>query len=202
MKDPNSNEEKRLKGGPTIAKFLQRLDVNLHMVSSVDMTYVTSKTSKKVKSLVDNQKTIARRTEVESMVLDDLLSWFIHSQVQEEDELLTRYSSTGSRKVVIRKDVRTAIKQAVSGAGLPAKNFSTKSLRSGFGTHVTANGMGADEMKARGGWVKSSGVPESHYIRRMHSRGALALPISESGTQFHGIDEIVRMLPPESKGDH
>ena len=99
-------------------------------------------------------------------------------------KLLTRYSVTGSRKVVIRKDVRTAIKLAVSGAGLPAKNFSTKSLRSGFGTHVTANGMGADEMKARGGWVKRSGVPESHYIRRMHSRGALALPISESGTQF------------------
>lgn len=40
VKDPKSNEEKRLKGGPTMAKFLQRLDVDLHMVSSVDMTYV------------------------------------------------------------------------------------------------------------------------------------------------------------------
>ena len=101
--------------------------------------------------------------------------------MQEADELLTRYSVTGSRKVVIRKDVQTSIKLAVSGAGLPAKNFSTKSLRSGFGTHVTANGMGANEMKARGGWVKGFGVPESHYVRRMHSRGALALSVSESG---------------------
>lgn len=90
----------------------------------------------------------------------------------------------------------------VCGAGLPAKNFSTKSLKSGFGTHVTANGMGVDEMKARGGWVKISGVPESHYIRHIHSRGALALPVSESGTQLHGIDEIRRMLPPDSKGSN
>jgi hypothetical protein len=63
---------------------------------------VTSKTSRKVKSLVNNPKTISRRTAVESMVLDDLLSWFLHSQVQEGDELLTRYSNKGSRKVVIR----------------------------------------------------------------------------------------------------
>ena len=202
VRDPISNEEGRLKGGSDMTKFLQRLDVDLSMVSSVDMTYVTSKTSRKVRSLIDNQKTISRRTQVESMVLDDLLLWFLHSQVQEADELLTRYSVTGSRKVVIRKDVRNAIKLAVSGAGLPARNFSTKSLRSGFSTHVTANGMGADEMKARGGWVKSSGVPESHYIRRMHSRGALALSVSESGEQLHGIDEIMRMLPPDSKGNN
>lgn len=197
--DPKSNEEGRLKGGPAMTTFLQRLDVDLSMVSSVDMSYVTSKTSRKVKSLVDNQKTVSRRTDVESMVLDDLLLWFVHSQVKEADELLTRYSTTGSRKVVIRKDVRTAIKLAVCGAGLPAKNFSTKSLRSGFGTHVTANGMGADEMKARGRWVKSSEVPDNHYVRRMHSRGALALSVSESGEQLHGIEEIRRMLPPDSE---
>lgn len=62
VKDPKSNEEDRLKGGPDMTKFLQRLDVDLSMVSSVDMTYVTSKTSRKVKSLVDNQKTLSRRT--------------------------------------------------------------------------------------------------------------------------------------------
>lgn len=200
--DPKSNEGGKLKGGPTLTTFLQRTDVDLSMVTSVDMTYVTSKTSRKVKSLVDNQKTISRRTEVESMVLDDLLLWFVHSHVQEADELLTRYSTTGSRKVVIRKDVRTAIKLAVCGAGLPAKNFSTKSLRSGFGTHVAANGMGAEEMRERGGWVQSSEVPDNHYVRRMHSRGALALPVSESGEQLHGVEEIMRMLPPDSTGSN
>ena len=110
------------------------------MVTAVDMLYVTSKTSRKVQSLIKNPKTLSKRTEVESMVLDDLLLWFLHSHVQEMDEPLTRYSCTGSRKIAIRKDVRHAIKLAVSGAGLPSKNFSTKSLRSGFGTHVMANG--------------------------------------------------------------
>jgi hypothetical protein len=202
VRDPNTAEEKRLKGGSTIANFLKRADVTLDMVSAVDMVYVTSKTSRKVKSLIENPKTLSRRTDIESMVLDDLLQWFIHSQVQETDELLTRYSSTGSRKVVIRKDVRKAIKLAVSGVGLPPINFSTKSLRSGFGTHATANGMDATEMKSRGGWVSTSNVPDNHYVRHMHSRGALALSTSGSGVQMHGVDEIARMLPPGSESSN
>ena len=193
--DPRTNQEVKIKGGSIMAEFLKRGDVTLDMVTAVDMLYVTSKTSRKVQSLIKNPKTLSRRTEVESMVLDDLLLWFLHSQVQEMDELLTRYSCTGSRKVVIRKDVRHAIKLAVSGAGLPSKNFSTKSLRSGFGTHVMANGMGAEEMKTRGGWVPQSNVPENHYVRQMHSRGALAFSTSGSGAQMHGVKEIGRMLP-------
>ena len=120
-------------------------------------------------------KTLSRRSVSEGMVLNDLLLWFMNSQVQEDDELLTRYSSSGSRKVVIRKDVRAAIKEAVSSIGLPAKNFSTKSLRSGFGTHAVANGMDISHMKVRGGWVKDSDVPDKYYVTNMNSKGALAL---------------------------
>jgi hypothetical protein len=202
VRDPNTAEEKRLKGGATIANFLKRADVTLDMVSAVDMVYVTSKTSRKVKSLIENPKTLSRRTDIESMVLDDLLQWFIHSQLQETDELLTRYSSTGSRKVVIRKDVRKAIKLAVSGVGLPPINFSTKSLRSGFGTHATAHGMDATEMKSRNGWVSMSNVPDNHYVRHMQSRGALALSTSGSGVQMHGVGVIARMLPPGSESSN
>lgn len=194
--DPETGKEMRIKGGAAMTNFLKRKEVTLDMIYSADMIYVTSKTSRKVKSMVENPRTLSRRTDVEGMVLNDLLLWFLYSQVQETDELLTRYSSTGSRKVVIRKDVRTAIKIAVRGANLPAKNFSTKSLRSGFGTHVMANGMGADEMKLRGGWAANSDVPNNHYVRHMHSRGALALSTSGSGVQMHGVDEIKRMLPP------
>lgn len=199
VKDPETGIETRLKGGPAMTTFLKRKDVTLDMVYSVDMIYVTSKKSRKAKSVITNPRTLSRRTEIESMVLNDLLLWFIYSQVQEADELLTRYSSTGSRKVVIRKNVREAIKLAVSGENLPPKNFSTKSLRSGFGTHVTANGMGPEEMKSRGGWVTNSSVPDNHYVRHMHSRGALALPTSTSGVQMHGMNEIKRMVPPGSK---
>ena len=84
---------------------MKRVDVTLDMLSAVNMVYAVSKTSRKVKSHIENPKLVSRRTEV--------LLWFIHSQVQ--DELLTRYSSTGSRTVVRRRDVRTAIRLAVRG---------------------------------------------------------------------------------------
>jgi hypothetical protein len=131
-------------------------------------------------------------------VLDDLCLWVVHSKVQETDELLTRYSDKGGRKVVIRKDVRNAIKSAVENFGLPTNHFSTKSLRSSFGTHAMANGMGIEEMKVRGGWVKDSDVPERFYVRNMNSRGALALSCLATGTQRHGLKEIQRMLPVET----
>ena len=196
--DPLENIKKRIKGGPSMSSFLARQDVSLDMVQSVDMIYVTSKTSGKVKSLMDNPKTLGRNSEVESTVLDDLLLWMQHSGVQESDELLTRYSATDSRKVVIRKDVRAAIKEAVSSMGLPAKYFSTKSLRSGFGAHAVANGIDMNQMKVRGGWVKDSDVPDKYYVRNMNSTGALAFSTSSSGVQKYGIKEIRRMLPEEA----
>ena len=109
VKDPETGLETRLKGGPAMTTFLKRKDVTLDMVYSVDMIYVTSKTSRKVKLIITNPRTLSRRTEIGSMVLNDLLLWFIYSQVQEADELLTRYSSTGSRKAAIKKNVRKAI---------------------------------------------------------------------------------------------
>ena len=43
--DPLENIKKRIKGGPSMSSFLARQDVSLDMVQSVDMIYVTSKTS-------------------------------------------------------------------------------------------------------------------------------------------------------------
>jgi hypothetical protein len=198
--DPASGAESRIKGGPLMERFLSRQDVEYFMVTSVDLVFMTSKTSKRVKSIVKEPKTIARGSEVESAILDDLLAWIHYSGVQEEDELLTRYCfDKGTRKVVIRKDVSVALKRAADFFGLPEKHFSCKSLRSGFGTHVTANGMSSRDVNKRGGWAEGSTVPEKHYVRKMHSRGAFALSVSESGNQRHGIEEVRRMLPAISK---
>jgi hypothetical protein len=142
---------------------------------SVDMMFITSKIHRKVKSYVENPKVIERRTDEESMVLNDLAEWFKHSSVQEGDELLTGYSVEGGRKVVIRKDVRYAIKNAVSRMGLPKEHFSTKSLRSGFSKHASANGMTGAEVYRRGGWVEGSTVPKQFYTRQMQSRGAVCI---------------------------
>jgi hypothetical protein len=100
--DPTSGVESRIKGGPLMERFLSRRDVDYPMVKSVDLVLITSKTSKRVKSIVKEPKTIARGSRVESTVLDDLLAWIHYSGVQEEDELLTRYCiDKGTRKVVI-----------------------------------------------------------------------------------------------------
>jgi hypothetical protein len=201
VQQPPGMTIERLKGGPTMTKYLKGAGISYSMVLSVDMVYITSKMHKKTKTYIENPKVIARRTEEENMVLNDLLEWFEHSSIKEGDELLTRYSVEGRRKVVIRKDVRNAIKEAVSGMGLPSEHFSTKSLRSGFSTHASANGMSGEDVNRRGGWVEGSHVPGQHYIRQMQTRGAFALPRSASGEQNHGIQEISRMLPARSDND-
>jgi hypothetical protein len=194
--DPVSGKMSRVKGGPLLSSFLKRNDVEYSMVKAADLVFLSSKTSKRVKSIVKEPKTIARDTWMESTLLDDIIGWVHYSGVQEEDELLTRYCrGSGSRKVVIRKDVTDALKQAAEFFGLPKKHFSSKSCRSGFGTHAKANGMSSSEVNKRGGWTEGSVIPDKHYVRNMHSRGAFALSVSASGDQMHGIVEVRRMLP-------
>jgi hypothetical protein len=83
--DPEKGIEMRMriKGGAAMTNFLKRTDVALNMVYSADMIYITSKTSRKVKSMVENPRTLSRRTDVEGMVMNDLLFFL-------QDELLTR----------------------------------------------------------------------------------------------------------------
>lgn len=186
----------RIKGGPLMKDFLSRQEVNKSMVLWVDIIYVTHKTANKVKTTVKHPKKLARETEQESQVLDDLLSWLVYPRVQESDELLARIDlASGLRKVVIRKDVSAVIKMTAERFGLPSENFSCKSLRSGFNTHAKANGMSEADVNQRGGWAAGSTVPGRHYARDMHSKGAFALSVSANGSQNHGIGEIRRMLP-------
>lgn len=171
-------------------------------ILSVDLYYLSSKTSGKVKSVVRHPKHMARRSAIEEIVLNDLLQWMLHSGVKCDDELLSRYCSKDRKKTVIRKDVRNAIKDTELQMGLPPANFPNKSLRSGFSSHVIANGIGNDEMKRGGGWTVSSQVPNNHYTHQMRDRGALALATSETGGQSLRLPEIRRMMPPENDGEN
>ena len=193
--DPATSTEIRIEGGLELAKFLEQPQVTTENIVSVDLYYLSSKTSRKVKSVVRHPKHLARRSAVEEIVLNDLLHWILHSGVKGDDELLSRYCDKGRKKTVIRKDVRYAIKDTVLEMGLPPNSFSNKSLRSGFSSHVIANGMGDDEMKRGGGWTATSQVPNNHYTHQMRDRGALALATSETGCQSLGMPEIRRMLP-------
>ena len=193
--DPMTSAERRIEGGPAVAQFLNQPGVTEANILSCDLYFLSSKTSGKVKSVVRHPKHLARRSTIEDTVLNDLIQWMLHSGVQCDDELLSRYSTAGRKKTVIRKDVKTAIKSTVAEMGLPAENFSNKSLRSGFSSHVIANGMGECEMKRGGGWTENSQVPSNHYTHQMRDRGALALATSGTGVLSLGMSEIKRMLP-------
>jgi integrase len=79
--------------------------------------------------------------------------------------------------------VACALQKSADVFGLPKKHFSCKSLRSGFSTHAKVNGMSSSEVNKRCGWAEGSTVPDKHYVRNMHSRGAFALSVSDSGNQ-------------------
>ena len=196
--NPSDGTEYRIMGGTQISQYLRRGDVSNSLVKEADLVYMTSKTSKSGSGNLQAAKTLGRDTDEESGLLDDLLDWFKHNNVMDDEELLTRRGPKGTRRVVKRKDVRKAIKDAVGAFGLPEERFSTRSLRSGFGTHAQANGLDAEDLNIRGGWAVNSQVPEKHYIKRMHNRGAFAITTSESGEQMHGVDEIQRMLPVQA----
>jgi hypothetical protein len=66
------------------------------------------------------------------------------------------------------------------------------------GRYSKANGMSSSDVNKRGGWAEGSTIPDKHYVRKMHSKGAFALSHSASGDQMHGIDKIRRMLPATS----
>jgi hypothetical protein len=71
--DPATSAEIKIEGGPGVAKFLKQPSVTAENIVSVDLYYLSSKTSGKVKSVVRHPKHLARRSAIEEIVLNDLL---------------------------------------------------------------------------------------------------------------------------------
>jgi hypothetical protein len=174
------------RAGIGFAQYLKARRGDSSEVKSVTMKYVTHKTQRQ---LVQTPKYIARRTILESQVLDDICAWIMRSGVQQTDELLTRYSPR--RKVVIRKDVANAIKDVAEFFRLPRTNFSTRSLRSGYATDVTVHGVAPRQRNQRGGWKDSSRIPERHYVAPIGNVGTLGI---EDDDQFT-VSDVRGMAP-------
>ena len=181
-----AGERRQYLAGITLAQYLCEQAGRSDTVQSVTMRYATHKTQKQ---LTQVPKFIARRTDLESQVLDDLCAWVMHSGVRQTDELLTRYAPR--RKVVIRKDVANAIKDTAESFGLPRVNFSTRSLRSGYGTHAAAHGVPKTQLNQRGGWKENSTIPEQHYVVPIVNVGALATGDGHSFT----VENVRRLAP-------
>jgi len=169
---------------------LKGLKGDYSSIALVDMEYVTDKVSSS--RYVVDIKTIARRSRIESQVVDDLCHWVVYSGVLEEDEFLARYDpKTGRRKVITRSEITKTVKMLARMYGLPEALFSSKSLRKGFATQSAATAVNSDELKQRGGWSKTSRVPEKHYISRVGSAGGLAQAGNGQGLSVAEMKRLV-----------
>jgi hypothetical protein len=191
-----------------MAAFLSREDVSLSDVVLVDVHYITFKTVRKKRVIVQVPRTVERRSVAESGLLDDICEWVRYSGVQSTDEFLTRYCPSrpfpdvSRRKVLVRKDVANMVKDVGEHFQLPRKNVSTKSLRSGFATMAAVHEVSKRERNEQGGWSKRSMVADRHYAKPMHNRGGFALmgrPSAQGGGV--GIPELQRMLPAEETAE-
>ena len=124
-------------------------------VTFASMTYWTSQTK-------NETVTLDAKDHGDLLLLNDLVEWTINSKVESDDPFTTRYWH-GTKRTVIRKEVREAIKRVCSQLGLPQKHFSTRSLRSGFATHYKKCHGDTEHRNVRGGWAPGSMVPDNNY---------------------------------------
>ena len=188
-------EERWFLGGEEIRGFLVvDFHVRLGMVMSVDIVVLTGKTQHRA-SFSREARTIGRESAFEALTLEDLCQWMVVSRVLGKDEFVARYAPvTDTRKVVTRKQLCNAVKEACVAFDLPPARFSAKSLRSGFATHMTVCGITRDDMVARAGWSGKSKVPDLHYIKS-YVRGAMATAVApDGGVTGLGVAGARRML--------
>ncbi|KAJ1432968.1 hypothetical protein B484DRAFT_461543, partial [Ochromonadaceae sp. CCMP2298] len=169
MLSPTSSFSK-IMGGPRLHKHLLAYDRRVHPgvqhkfptsfphITGLELVFLTSKTSRATRLTLPKPIALQRRSERESRLVDNLLLWFLHaSKLQEEDPLFRRYHPSISTSLLPRrKPIAAAIKASAAALGFDQSRFSTKSMRSGFATTATANGMSAVERNYRGGWTEGS----------------------------------------------
>jgi hypothetical protein len=176
----------------------------LAALKGVGVQVVTSKTSNRVRAPL-TEWTIQRGNEFEEALVTDLGEFMVRSGVKGEDPFCSRWAAGRrgvlQRKVVTSADLSKAVKRAAAAFGLPPANFSAKSLRSGFASHMAACGVPQEQFKARGGWSEKSRVPNDHYIHQF-ARGAFSVVVNEEGEQL-GLDEddVRALLPVEPMAD-
>ena len=204
-----TTNEIRIRGGEEIRSYLSTMSPSgmkidtekLKTVKGVDVSVVTTKTSHRGRSPIE-AKHIGRGNVFEELLLEDTCEFMVLSGVKLGDPFCTRYapSKTGriTRKVVTAKSLSEAVKEACREFKLPELNFSAKSLRSGFATHLASCGISREQMLTRGGWSTKSRVPDNHYIHRFR-RGAFSTAFDDEGNILGlGVEGAKRMLPPDA----
>ena len=190
---------RRLQGGEAIRKELEDgYPESIQRVSDVDISVVTTKsTNKSSAGRVVNR--VSRDNAFESSAVDDFSVFQVLSGVKSTDKFCTRYAPSNrgesTSKTVTNKDLSNAIKDAAESFGFPRINFSPKSLRSGYATHQVNCGVAWETMTSRGGWSKTSRIPQQHYVFG-NPRGPLSNAVDGGGVvQGLGLEGLRGFLP-------
>jgi hypothetical protein len=198
----------KIMGCPRLYQHLATYDRGVHpgvphgfptpfpQVIGLELVFLTSKTSRATSLTLPKPIALQRRTERESKLVDRLLLWFLHApRLQEGDPLFRRYHPLMDMSLLPRrKPIAAAIKSAAAELGFDPTRFSCKSMRSGFATTATANGMSAVERNYRGGWTEGSLVPGLNYACTADSLGVFAMDTAgaRQASNF-GVSQLQRL---------
>ena len=154
-------------GGEPFRAYLGGDESRFREVEHCSLRFQSSKT-------ISFTHTLARRSECEFAVLEDLCLWVARSGVRGKDELTTRYPPVGdhvhSRKVLTAKEYGSILAWVAVQAKLPVSSFSSKSARIGYATTGQLDGLSREEINEGGGWAKGSYTPARSYINRSVTR--------------------------------
>ena len=138
-------------------------------------------------------KMVGRRSESESRVLDDLITFLLRSGGLGNENLFSFRVGTAPQVSLTSFAVRKEIKQACTRQGLPAKHFSSHSLRKGGVTQMRALGASKDDRHDRGNWAFGSQVMNDTYDYGVEL-GPLATE-SLTGGYLPSVTDIQHILP-------
>ncbi len=199
-----------LQGGRRAQELLATLALPKSRVLLMEVTVPTSKTGRarrnKYGVKIEETAYLARRTELESWLLDFFLEWLIQNGPRDDTEsILTRRAflgegDSGSELILRQKEVLAILREAAGSLGLPKRNFKGKSVRKGYATASRDarveqyRKQALEAMVARGSnWVVGSKVPEAHYIYNYDKVGPFALMGSwEQASEFSIEQYLIR----------
>ena len=157
-------------------------------VSCVSISYLTTKVGSKKD--IQNSKIVARRSDEESQLLDDIVEWVKRGEIEGGEKVFTIKVNKERPRLLRSCEVAKAVKDSAARLGLPQQHFSTSSARKVFANQMDLPGVSKEERNAVGGWAEKSSVPDKHYSRAGDLRGDFAV-LGESRMSLGDLKRIV-----------
>ena len=161
--------------GNVFKNYYSRNKLRLVDVSSVSLLFFTEKGSTNSGVVTNrNASFVGRNNEDESQLLEDIVQWVLCVEIPTNGKLFSWKSGSGS-KTLTRREISDRMKSIGEKHGIPAHRICPTSLRKGFATSSSFNGMTDQQLQATGNW-KSIRVMNKHYKSNINQSGLLSQP--------------------------